>query len=82
MGSNGVDSSWLQHLVGGDDPDSPATEITGYVISSSTALLCMKFRNPICENNGYLEEFKLKVIFLSSQSLHINTSPSRIHFIN
>jgi len=29
MGSNGVDSSWLQHLVGGDDPDSPETEITG-----------------------------------------------------
>jgi hypothetical protein len=52
------------------------------VISSSTALLGMKFRIPICENNWYLEEFKLNFIFLSSQSLHINTSPSRIHFIN
>jgi hypothetical protein len=52
------------------------------VISSSTALLRMKFRIPICEKNWYLEEFKLKVIFLSSQSFHINNSPSRIHFIN
>ncbi len=82
MGSNGADSSQLQHLDGGDDPDSPETEITGCVISSSTALLRMKFRIPICEKNWYLEEFKLKVIFLSSQSFHINNSPSRIHFIN
>ncbi len=34
--SNGVDSRLLQHLDGAaDDPDSPDTDVTGFVISSS-----------------------------------------------
>ncbi len=71
-------STWLEEMI----PTHRRLKSLG--MWSLHLLLCYVWNSasPFAKNNWYLKEFKLKVIFLSSQSLHISTSPSRIHFIN
>jgi hypothetical protein len=53
--------SRLLHLDGGDDPDSPETEVIGYVISSSSSCTALCFALESC-NPSHLQWVVIKLV--------------------
>jgi hypothetical protein len=70
MGSNNRIDSRLLHLDGGDDPDSPETEVIGYVISpssSSSSCTALCFALESC-NPSHLQWVVIKLVSWDWQS--------------